>query len=198
MIRALAAMALLTASSFSLAATSNPSAGTAVKSVGKAASSDALESSSPWWEKVTVTIAGDGETKSCRWESSLQPNNGQDCDVSGPKTAMTQASHSSNSEQYTRITFERRFVPGAQAPSNALAAGDTLLGRQDLALAIDAKGQVKGCRIVSSAGDMTPDYGCTEAQAERFQASASTSKAEASASEGTMTILVYGHAEHMV
>ena len=192
MIRAFAALALLTASSFSIAAT-NP----AIKSVEKTASADALESATPWWEKVTVTIAGNGETKSCRWESSLQPNNGQDCDVVGTKASMSKAGHSSASEQYTRITFERRFAPGAAAASDQLAVGDTLLGRQDLALAIDAHGQVKGCRIVSSAGDMTPDYGCTEAQAERFQASASNAH-EAGPRQATMSIIVYGHAEHMV
>ena len=192
MIRAIAALALLTASSFSIAATS-PN----IRSAEKTASSDVLESATPWWEKVTVTIAGNGETKSCRWESSLQPDNGQDCDVVGTKASMSKASHSSASEQYTRITFERRFAPGAAPASNQLAVGDTLLGRQDLALAIDAHGQVKGCRIVSSAGDLTPDYGCTEAQAERFQTSASTAH-EASPRQGTMSIIVYGHAEHVV
>ena len=196
MIRALAALALLTASSFSLAATSN--SGTTVKSTEKSASSDVLESGTPWWEKVTVTILGNGETQSCRWESSLQPNNGQDCDVSGPKSAAVGKKGHSSSEQYTRITFERRFSPGAQPASDKLAVGDTLLGRQDLALAIGANGQVKGCRIVSASGQMTPDYGCEEAQAERFQASASKAPEAVSAREGTMTILVYGHAEHMV
>ena len=50
---------------------------------------------------------------------------------------------------------------------------------------------------VPASGAMTPDYGCEEAQAERFQASASKPHEE-SPREGTMTILVYGHAEHMV
>ena len=199
MIRALAALALLTASSFSIAATTAASPGAAVKSAEKSAASDVLESGTPWWEKVTVTIAGNGETRSCRWESSLQPDNAQDCDVSGPKASMTKASHASNSEQYTRITFERRFSPGPQPASDKLAVGDRLLGRQDMALAIDARGAVKNCRIVSVSGAMTPDYGCDEAQAERFQTSAGTSKAhDASSREGTMSILVYGHAEHMV
>ena len=40
------------------------------------------------------------------------------------------------------------------------------------ALAIDPGGTVKGCRIVAESGAMTPDYGCAEASAERFQASA--------------------------
>ncbi|MES2119243.1 MAG: hypothetical protein V4513_01535 [Pseudomonadota bacterium] len=189
MIRAFAALALLTASSFSIAAT---------KAADKPASSvaaDALESATPWWEKVTVTIAGDGETKSCRWESSLQPDNAQNCDVAGAKGQAAKGGRGGG--QFTRITFERRFSPGAQPVSEQLTVGDTLLGRQELALAIDAQGQVKGCRIVSTSGSMTPDYGCNEAQAERFQASASSAK-RAGPREGRMTILVYGHAEYLV
>lgn len=194
MIRAFAALALLTASSLSVAATSGPT----IKSAEKSASGDVLQSSSPWWEKVTVTIAGNGEAQSCRWESSLQPNASESCDVAGAKAASTGASSHTSNEQLTRITFERRFSPGATPASDKLEVGDTLLGRQDLALAIDAQGQVKGCRIVSASGDMTPDYGCTEAQAERFQASAGNAHETASAREGTMSILVYGHAEHVV
>jgi hypothetical protein len=192
-IRAFAALTLLATSSFSLAATGSPN----IPSADKNAASGVLDSATPWWEKLTVTIAGNGETRSCRWESSLQPANGQDCDVVGGKEAMGAGAHASGNDQYTRITFERRFSPGARPASNQLAVGDTLLGRQDLALAIDANGQVRGCRIVSTSGDMTPDYGCTEAQAERFQASASNSRS-AAAREGTMSIIVYGHAEHVV
>ena len=65
-----------------------------------------------------------------------------------------------------------------------------------MALAIDAAGSVKGCKIVSPPGDMTPDYGCKEAAAEKFEASAA--KAAPRRREGYMTILVYGHAEHVV
>jgi hypothetical protein len=43
---------------------------------------------------------------------------------------------------------------------------------------------------------MTPDYGCKDAAAEKFEASAA--KATATGREGVMTILVYGHAEHVV
>lgn len=195
MIRALAALALLTASSLSFAATSSPT----VKPAEKPASSDVLEARTPWWEKVTVTIAGNGQAQSCRWESSLQPDNAQDCQLAGVKAAAMGTSGRSGSEQVTRITFERRFSPGAAPASGTLQIGDTLIGRQDMALAIDAKGAVKNCRIVSASGAMTPDYGCEEAQAERFQASAATGKArDPSARQGTMTILVYGHAEQMV
>jgi len=66
-IRAIAALALLTASAHSLAA-----------STSKA---DALSSSAPWWEKVTVTIAGNGKAQSCRYETSLRPDAATKCDV---------------------------------------------------------------------------------------------------------------------
>src|SRR5205814_4842710 len=55
-IRTLAALALLTASAHSLAAASTATAG------------PALSPTSPWWEKVTVTLAGDGKSNSCRYE----------------------------------------------------------------------------------------------------------------------------------
>lgn len=193
MIRATAALVLLFASSLSLAAT--PAGKPVARAASAAAAADLLESSASWWEKVTVTIAGNGEARSCRWESSLQPNNAQDCDVVGAKART--AKGISGDGQLTRITFERRFSPGARPAADQLAVGDTLLGRQDLALAIDGRGQVKACRIVSTAGSLTPDYGCDEAQAERFQASMSGAKPSAQR-EATMTILVYGHAEHLV
>ena len=74
--------------------------------------------------------------------------------------------------------------------------GDTLLGGQIMALAIDARGAVKGCRVVSKAGDMQPQYGCDDASAERFQAS--MNRTAKTGRDGFMTILVYGHSEHMV
>lgn len=186
MIRAIAALALLTASSLTLAATSHPRA-------PALNADDALMSGTPWWEKITVTIGGDGQSQ-CRFESSLGPDKAQDCQVAGSRAAMGEQTGAK--DQYTRITFERRFTPGAQPASGELELGDRLLGRQVMALAIDAGGTVKGCRIVAASGAMTPDYGCAEASVERFQASARD--AGGTAREGTMTILVYGHAEHVV
>jgi hypothetical protein len=184
-IRAIAALALLAASSVTLAATTK---------TAPASASDALVSSTPWWERITVTVASDGQSHSCRFESSLEPNGAKDCDVVGTEAVASQSSGAK--DQYTRISFERRFSPGAQPASGDLQLGDRLLGRQVMALAIDAGGAVKGCKIVAASGVMTPDYGCAEASAERFQASAA--KDSDSAREGTMTILVYGHAEHVV
>ena len=78
----------------------------------------------------------------------------------------------------------------------SLQPGDTLLGGQVMALAIDGAGAVKGCKIVATSGSVTPQYGCTEASAERFEANAHA--ANAGAHQGYMTILVYGHSEHVV
>lgn len=154
-----------------------------------------LLSSSPWWERVTVTISGDGKPQSCRFESSLKPNDPQSCDVVGDEAAL--ASSSGAKDQYTRITFERRFRPGAQPDSGDVQPGETLLGGQVMALGIDQQGQVKTCKVVSQTGSMRPHYGCEEAAAERFEASA-THVRSASPREGYMTIIVYGHSEHVV
>ncbi len=152
----------------------------------------ALISHSSWWETVTVTIAADGKAQGCEYRAS-QLAGSKACDVVGPHAA----SDGGAKDQYTRLTFERRFRPAAAGiADDRLPSGDTLLGRQVLALAIDAKGAVAGCRIVAKAGDMTPDYGCEEAVAETFEASAKG--AEAEARQGYMSILVYGHAEHVV
>ena len=155
---------------------------------------DTLVSTTPWWERVTVTIAGDGKPQSCRYESSLRPDSVKNCDVVGSQAAM--ADGSASKEEYTRITFERRFTPGATPDGGDVQPGDTLIGRQVMALAIDPAGSVKGCKIVAVSGDMTPDYGCKEATSEKFEASAGP--ASRSGREGVMTILVYGHAEHVV
>ena len=179
MIRAIAALALLSA--------------TAALAAPAVQSTDTLSSTAAWWEKVTVTISGDGKAQSCRFESSLKPNNAQSCEVTGSQAAM---GGSGSKGEYTRITFERRFRPGAQPDAGDVQPGDTLLGRQVMALAIDGAGSVKHCKIVASSGAMTPDYGCEEASTERFEAKAT--KASAVLTEAFMTILVYGHSEHMV
>jgi hypothetical protein len=182
-IRTLGALALLTTSTHVIAA-STPKA------------DHALSSTAPWWEKVTVTIAGDGKAQGCRYETSLDPAAAKDCDVTGDQAAMAEGSGSSSKSDLTRITFERRFTPGTAAAAAELQPGETLLGKQVMTLAIDSAGSVKGCKIVAASGSMTPDYSCKDAATEKFEASAA--KATAVGREGVMTILVYGHAEHVV
>ena len=166
-----------------------------VLAAASTASPPALVSSAPWWEKVTVTVASDGNPQSCSYETSLMPTKAKSCAVSGTSAALASDSVGSQAE-YTRITFERRFSPAAEPHGGSIHPGETLLGGQVMALAIDASGSVKGCKIVATSGDMTPDYGCAEAATERFEASAGA-KADHSR-EGFMTILVYGHSEHLV
>ncbi|WP_156029867.1 hypothetical protein [Sphingomonas sp. URHD0057] len=199
MIRTLAALALLTASAHTIAATSATDQATpkAAKPNASSKADPVLSPTSEWWEKVTVTLAGDGKSNSCRYETSLVPETSKDCDVSGDPKALG-ADAPQSKDQFTRLTFERRFNPGSMAPQDAaLQTGDTLLGRQVLSLAIDAAGKVKGCRVIAKSGDMTPAYNCEDAQSEHFEASAAKPGA-ADAHEGFMTILVYGHEEHLV
>jgi hypothetical protein len=177
-IHAIAALALASAAS-AAAAASQP---------------QTLVSNAPWWEKVTVTVAGDGNPQACRFESSLKAGS-DDCEVVGTAAGASEGSGSKG--EYTRITFERRFSPGRVPDAGNLQPGDTLLGRQVMALAIDGSGAVKGCEIVAQSGDMAPEYGCKEAAAERFQASATTD-GKAAPRAAYMTIIVYGHAEHIV
>ena len=177
MIRAIAALALASVST-------HPSA--------------TLTTSTPWWERVTVTVTDDGKARSCHYESSLGAGKAQDCSVEDNAAAATKTSSSPVSKnEYTRITFERRFSPGVKADTPKLQAGELLLGGQVMALAIDSKGAVEHCQVVAISGSVTPEYGCDEASAERFEASATTA-AKAPAREGYMTIIVYGHSEHVV
>ena len=148
----------------------------------------------PWWEKVTVTMTGDGKAQSCRYETSTSAAGTKECSVVGGDGMAAKAV---SRGELARITFERRFSPGPTPPADGrLETGDTLLGRQVMALAIDSGGKVSGCTIVARSGDMTPDYGGEEAKAERFQASAGGAAADRI--EGFMTILIYGHSEHVV
>jgi hypothetical protein len=157
-----------------------------------AAAAPAL-STAAWWEKVTVTMTDGGKTQNCSYETSRPQDKPKPCSVLGAEAlgggdAMAKG-------EYTKITFERRFHPGSTPIEDAVQAGDTLLGRQVMALAIDGGGKVSGCRIVAASGDLKPEYGCEEASAERFEASAGSKPA--GPREGLMTILIYGHSEHV-
>jgi hypothetical protein len=167
-----------------------------VLAAASSAQTPALISTAPWFEKVTVTLSGDGKAQSCKYETNLRTPAGNACEVTGGgkdlATSTSSPSSSGSKEELTRITFERQFLPGLAQPGEAnMQPGDTLLGKQVMALAIDAAGAVKGCKVVATGGEMTPEYGCTEAQTERFDTVASAPR------QGFMTVLVYGHEEHV-
>jgi hypothetical protein len=146
-----------------------------------------------WWEKVTIRMTGDGEAQGCQYQSSRPTGAAADCKVVGANGVSAQAA--STKDGYTTITFERRFNPGNAAPSDAdLQAGEKLLGRQVMALAITPAGKVSGCKVVDTSGETGLAYGCDEASAEQF-ASAGTSATDR---HGFLTVLVYGHSEHVV
>jgi hypothetical protein len=149
--------------------------------------------SAPWWERLVVTVGEDGETRACQYETSLEPGKRTPCEVEGKASAEAAAALP---EQLTRITFERRFSPTANLADGEVAAGNELLGKSVLALAIDGEGSVLGCKVVATGG-MKPDYGCKEAAAEKFEASA-TAKAPVATRVATLTILVYAYDENQV
>jgi hypothetical protein len=146
-----------------------------------------------------VTVDGNGDSSGCLYTSSSGERS-NDCtvDASAASDDSATGEHSAVArDQVTRITFERRFTPGEAPAKPDLQVGDTLLGGQVMSLAIDQHGSVKGCEIVAASGAMRPDYGCSDAQAEKFQASVGGTQG-AEQKQGYMTILVYGHSEHMV
>lgn len=181
MFRAIAALALVSSSALSA---ENPSSAT-------------LTSTGSWWERVTVLVSDNGEAQSCRYESSFGAAGGKEaCSVDGASATVAKGDAAGAKAEFTRITFERRFTPGAK-PSMTLEPGETLLGGRLLSLAIDGKGAVKDCQVVATSGSVTPQYGCADLQAERFEASVSGAHA-APARAGFMSIIVYGHSEHAV
>lgn len=182
---------------FKIAALVVATAAGTLAATASATAPSALISTAPWWEKVTVTIDGNGKAESCRYESSLKPSDPEACDVASTQAATVSKASDSKGE-VTQITFERRFTPGTTPAKPDLKTGDTLLGGQMMALAIDSKGAVKDCKIVAASGAMRPDYSCDDASAEKFQASAGPAQKAVTEHEGYMTILVYGHSEHMV
>jgi hypothetical protein len=155
-----------------------------------------LNSTAAWWERVSVLVADDGQAQSCRYESSLQPNAKQDCSVSSGPAASVKGAGAK--DQFTRITFERRFSPGVKPDIQQPQPGETLLGGRLMALAIDAKGAVENCQVVATSGSVAPEYSCADLKAERFEASVGRATASAGPRAAYMSVIVYGHSEHVV
>lgn len=157
-----------------------------------AGASPALTLVAPWWEKVTYTINGDGAQQACVYETSLAGARSCEDDHTFSH-AKSAASGSTGS--YTKITIERRFNPGGVPDPLSLEAGDTLLGGQIMALAIDGTGAVRDCQVLAESGDVRPAYSCREARAERFEAGAGRETPKVR--QAFMTIVVYGHEEYL-
>jgi len=154
--------------------------------------SPALETSVPWWERITVTVDDKGKQQSCLYETNLSAAGGEAC---GQAMASTVPGGGKTvTGLYSKLTFERRFSPGGQLDAGKLRPGDTLIGRQVMFLTFDAKGAISSCKVVAVSGDAPSDYGCNEAKKEQFRVSASAAAAERQA---FMTILAYGHTEHL-
>ena len=155
--------------------------------------SSPLESSVPWFERITVTVDDQGAQRSCQYQFSLTPGGPKPCDQS--MTSTIPATAKASSGVYSKLTFERRFSPAPKLDSGRLLAGDKLLAQQVMFLTIGANGSIAACRVVGRAGDMMPAYGCDEAKSEQFRVPARTSAG--TSSQAFMTILVYGHQEQI-
>ena len=151
-------------------------------------------STTPWWEKITITYGDDGSHRACNYETNRPLAGTEACDADGAKGSAPNVSTGSAAVQ-TKITFERSFTPGAMPNIRDMAPGDELLGGLVMMVAIDRNGSVRGCSVVAETGDAKPEYGCEQVRAERFQASIS---GEQDSQLGTLTVLVYGHAEEIV
>ena len=69
-----------------------------------------------------------------------------------------------------------------------------LLGRKVLFLTFDADGSISSCNVVAATGDMAFKYDCEQARSEQFRVQAS---AATGAHQAFMTVLAYGHSEHL-
>ncbi len=155
-------------------------------------SSPVLESSLPWWERITVTVDDKGKQQACQYEVSLSPAGAKACDQR--MAASVAEGGQGRSGLYSKVTFERRFSPGSQLDSGRLQPGDQLLGRQVMFLTIDAEGSIKSCDVVATSGEMAFQYDCGEARKEQFRVPTS---AAPGARQAFMTVLAYGHTEHI-
>ena len=154
--------------------------------------SPVLESSVPWWERITVTVDDKGKQQSCQYEMSLSSDGAKACDET--TAASVTGGAKGPSGVFSKVTYERRFSPGGQLDSGRLRPGDELLGRQVMFLTIGAEGSIESCHVVATTGEVAFEYNCDAARKEQF-------RAPASAGPGTrqafMTILAYGHTEQI-
>ena len=153
-----------------------------------------LEASTPWWERISVTVDDKGTQQACTYQSSLSPSGAEVCEEDMAASVQPRRLKAP-SGLFSKLTFERRFSPGGKLDSGRLEAGDELLGQQVMFLTIDHDGSIASCRVVGTSGDMLPTYGCKQAQSEQFRAQASA--ATQTPRQAFMTIRVYGHQEQI-
>ena len=151
-----------------------------------------LESGVPWWEKITVTVDDKGKQQACHYQISLSGKGAETCDKE--MADSIDAGIRGETGTFSKVTFERRFSPGGRLDSGKLHPGDTLLGRQVMFLTFDASGSIATCKVVATAGEAAPTYGCEAARKEQFRARMS---ADTTARQAFMTVLAYGHSEQI-
>ena len=152
-----------------------------------------LEPAMPWWERISVTFDDKGAQQSCMYQSSLSPSGAEACD-DGMAASLNARGGKGQTGVYSKLTFERRFSP-ITPDTGRLQPGDQLLGRQVMYLTISPEGSIDSCKVVSTSGDMPPEYDCEEVKSEQFRAQASASSARPR--QAFMTILAYGHKEQI-
>lgn len=151
-----------------------------------------LESATPWWERISVTLDDKGKQQSCRYETSSSAK-AEACDKAMAESLPTTGKGQSG--VFSKLTFERRFSPNGRVDGGKLQPGDTLLGRQVIFMTFDEKGGINSCHVVATAGDNPPAYDCDAARKEQFRAPVS---ARPDQRQAFMTILAYGHREQVV
>ncbi|HVL29573.1 MAG TPA: hypothetical protein VM326_02490 [Sphingomicrobium sp.] len=157
-----------------------------------ASTSAPLEASMPWWERISVTVDDKGKQQSCSYQSSRLPTGPCDEEMASTLPAIRAKG---GPGLYSKLTFERRFSPGARLDSGRLQPGDKLLGQQVMHLTFGADGTIASCKVVGRSGEMIPAYDCDEVKAEVFRAS--TGASPKAPLQAFMTILVYGHQEQI-
>ena len=162
-------------------------------SLQSSAQASILEPTMPWWERITVTFDDKGAQQSCKYQSSLSLSGAEVCD-DGMAASLKSRGGKGQAGVYSKLTFERRFSP-VTPDSGRLEPGDQLLGRQVMYLTINAEGSIDSCKVISTSGDMPPEYDCEEVKSEQFRAEASASSAPPR--QAFMTILAYGHMEQI-
>jgi hypothetical protein len=148
----------------------------------------------PWWERISVTVDDKGNRQSCNYQSSRLPTGPEACDDEMAST-LPAIRGKGGPGLYSKLTFERRFSPGARLDSGRLQAGDKLLGQQVMHLTFGTDAAIASCKVVGTSGEMIPAYDCDEVKAEQFRAAASAWPG--TPRQAFMTILVYGHQEQI-